>query len=149
SAPKVIPFRKREEAEERASRVGMGAFLVAWTMHFGALLLMYAFTRWLLRAPEIFPMPEPPCRLPLASTLVTGACSVVLESGKRGIAQGKRARLEGALGTTLVLGLSFVALQAVLYSQLLALDIGFGRSAQTAVFWGLHWAHVAHVLVGI
>lgn len=127
----------------------MGAFLISWAMHFGALLLMYGCTRWLLRSGELFPMPVLPWKLPLVSTGLVLASSLTLEAGKRSIARGDRRLLVGSLGSTIVLGAAFVVLQGFLYHQLLSLDIGFGRSAQTAIFWGLHWAHVAHVLVGL
>src|SRR5690606_12611594 len=116
-SPKVIPFRKKEAAEERAARVGMGAFLLSWGMHFGALLLMYACTRWLLRAPEIFPMPELPWQLPLFSTGLALGSSAVLEVGKRSIARGDRSLLLGCLSGTIALGTGFVVLQALLYGD--------------------------------
>lgn len=128
-------------------RWGTALFLCAEAATFGAGFAYYGFVRagqW------------PPGHLPhLLSSLVavnTGllvASSVTLHLAHGALTSGRRRRFLGLLGTTLVLGLVFLAGQAYEYYQFVVVeDFVLADGAFASAFYGLTGLHGLHVGLG-
>jgi len=128
----------------------MVIFLASWAMMFAALFFAYGYVR--SRA-LVWPPPDLPLlpiALPLANTLVLGVSSAVLQFGNWSIAKGSSRRLVWALGLTVALGIVFLALQLVLWSQLYREGLRPSSGGPYgSVFYGLTCFHAVHVAVGL
>jgi cytochrome c oxidase subunit III len=92
---------------------------------------------------------EPPrLVLPVIMMLILLSSSAVLSWGERGIRAGNPRRLRAGLGATIVLGLVFLALQAVEYHEKL-LHFSPRMGAYPSLFYTITGFHGVHVTVGL
>ncbi len=138
--------------DERAVRgtsspvMGMVLFVAGEAMFFAALFAAYFSIRAATRIwpPARIGIPELPIPAVLTVTLVTS--SVVLQFGVRAIRRGRVATFERLLGLTILLGLSFLALQGYDYSQL---TFGIKDGIYPSLFYVMTGVHMAHVVGGV
>ncbi len=138
--------------DERAVRgtsspvMGMVLFVAGEAMFFAALFAAYFSIRAGAKVwpPAKIGTPELPIPAVLTATLVSS--SVVLQVGIRAIRRGRVATFERLLGLTILLGLSFLALQAYDYSQL---TFGVKAGIYSSLFYVMTGLHMAHVIGGV
>jgi cytochrome c oxidase subunit 3 len=145
---RILTFRADEE-REFTSRVGMLVFLGSWAMMFGALFFSYALLR--LRAPAWPPPDSPalPVGLPAAATGVMALSSLALW---RATARLRADRIDAFVRWLLLatlLGLAFLALQAVAWAGLWATGLTTRSGPFGSVFYMLTAFHALHVVVGL
>jgi cytochrome c oxidase subunit 3 len=145
----ILPLRQRPTLEDRTSRVGMIVFVAGWTMMFGALLIVYLSLR--SRAPGWPPPGLPTIERGLPS-IATGALlssSATLQLGLHAIRNARPIALRGYLLATLLLGLSFLALQIASWVHMAHRGLRPTESVYASCFFGLTAFHAVHVLVGL
>lgn len=125
----------RPEQRELAAAVGISVFLASWAMVFISLL----FAHELLSARSTEETPALPVALAAANTMV-----LVLSSG---LARLRRPRL--AAGLAAVAGLGFVALQSLLWWELVVRGVLPTETRTASSIYALTGFHAVHVLVGI
>jgi cytochrome c oxidase subunit 3 len=139
-------------AEDRGIRgtsspvMGMVLFVAGESMFFAALFAAFFSIR---AAAKVWPpagirAPELPLPAVLTAILVTS--SVVLQLGLRAIRRGRPVAFERLLGLTVLLGLSFLALQGYDYSQL---SFGIRDGIYPSLFYVMTGLHMAHVAGGV
>src|SRR5262249_53544187 len=116
----VVRLRPRGRREDTTSFIGMAIFLGAWGMTFAGLFFAYFDVR--LSATEWPPHGEAalPLVLPAINTVLLLASSVTLALGLRAVRMARPEGLRRGLLVTLALGTVFVALQVIVWRQLLA-----------------------------
>lgn len=146
---KVIPYRGPRTQTEWNQFLGMVIFLASWAMLFAALFFVYGGLR--ARAAVWPPVDAPPLPLlwPALNTGVVLLSSYCLHRGIQGMRRGDEARVPGWLGGALVLGIGFVALQALVWWQLYRAGLTPQSGTYGSAFFGLTWVHAAHVIVGL
>ncbi len=138
--------------DERAVRgtsgpvMGMVLFVAGESMFFAALFAAYFSVR---AAAAVWPpvsvgTPELPIPAILTAILVTS--SIVLQFALRAIRRGRAATFERLLALTILLGVSFLALQAYDYSQL---TFGIKDGIYPSLFYVMTGLHMAHVVGGV
>ncbi len=135
-APPVLPASERRRRQ--TSLLGMVMFMGAWVMLFAALFFAYGVLRVRSTA---WPPPEVP-RLPRA---VPGLATLLLALSSAAL--GRRQRWSvvlAALG-----GLGFLALQALVWRQLILAGMRPPLGPYASVFFGLTAFHALHVAVGV
>ncbi|AGB32073.1 cytochrome c oxidase subunit III [Natrinema pellirubrum DSM 15624] len=145
----LLPARDAGSPESRESYVSTTLlFLATDVSTFGALFVYYAFVRvgaW------------PPAELPplvgslvAANTAILLASSVTFHYAHAALEAGNRRRFLGFLGTTLALGIVFLAGQAYEYYEFVAVE-GFSldSGAFGTAFYGLTGLHGFHVALGV
>jgi cytochrome c oxidase subunit III len=138
--------------DERAVRgtsspvMGMVLFVSGESMFFAALFAAYFSVRAAAKVwpPSSIGIPEIPIPATLTATLVTS--SVVLQFAVRAIRRGRVGTFERLLVLTILLGLSFLALQAYDYSQL---TFGIKDGIYPSLFYVMTGLHMAHVVGGV
>jgi heme/copper-type cytochrome/quinol oxidase subunit 3 len=138
--------------DERAVRgtsspvVGMVLFVAGEAMFFAALFAAYFSVRASAKAwpPASIGIPELP--VPAVLTAILVSSSVVLQFGIRAIRRGHKATFERMLGLTILLGLSFLALQGYDYSSL---TFGIKQGIYPSLFYVMTGLHMAHVIGGV
>jgi cytochrome c oxidase subunit 3 len=143
----LIPTRADPDA--RASYVSTTLlFLVTDVSTFGALFVYYFFVRvgtW------------PPAELPpllgslvVVNTAILLASSVTFHYASEAVAGGDRRRFLALLGTTLALGVVFLAGQAYEYYEFVAAEgFSLGSGVFGTAFYGLTGLHGLHVALGV
>lgn len=138
--------------DERAVRgtsspvMGMVLFVAGEAMFFSALFGAYLSVRTSASVwpPKSIGVPQLPIPSALTAILVTS--SVVLQFGVAAIRRGRPATFERLLGLTILLGLSFLALQGFDYSQL---TFGIKDGIYPSLFYVMTGLHMAHVVGGV
>jgi heme/copper-type cytochrome/quinol oxidase subunit 3 len=128
---------------------GMILFVTTEATFFAAALGSYFY----LRFQSGGPWPPPPLEAPkLTKAFIMTALllpsSVPVMWAERGIRKGQRWRLRAGLTITLVLGLSFLAMQAWEYSEDTRKHT-FTTDAYSSLFYGITTFHGFHVAVGL
>jgi len=138
----------RARAEETTGAIGMMVALASWAMMFAALF----FSFLVLRA-QAKSWPPPgltlPLALPLLNTVVMVASSFTLKRSLGRLRAGDRRASVTSMAATFALGVTFVALQVLLWQQLWADGIRFGTGIVGAVLYALTSLHALHVVGGI
>ncbi len=102
--------------------------------------------------PKLFPAPKDvidPWHLPLINTILLVSSSVTVTLAHHALRHGKRGALKAWLGLTILLGLSFLTLQAVEYVEAYhELGLTLGSGIYGATFFMLTGFHGAHVTIG-
>jgi cytochrome c oxidase subunit 3 len=139
-------------AAHRSSRieaplVGIYLFLASEAMLFGSFFAAYFFAR-VSADPGEWP-PEPfklPVYLALLNTIILVTSSFTVHWALQSIKRNHRAGLIAGLGLTMLLGLTFLLIQAREYTR-----IGFAPkdNAFATTFFGLTGLHGLHVFVGL
>jgi cytochrome c oxidase subunit III len=145
----VIPYRPVAARGEETAWLGMAIFLGSWAMMFASLFFAYGFLR--LRQPGWPPpgTPQLPRLLPAVNTGVLALTSLALQRALRSARRGESAQVVTALVGSLFLGLSFVALQVLLWTSLFKSGLALEDGSLAAVVYGLTGFHALHVLVGL
>lgn len=128
---------------------GMVIFLGAWAMMFGALFFSYAVLR--IRAP-IWPPPglgPLPLAVPAINTLILMGSGRTLSRALEWLRHGELERCRRDLLRTLLLGVSFVALQCSVWASLWRGGLHLDSGAYGGTFYLLTVFHALHVLVGL
>ena len=138
--------------QERAPRemsgpiLGMVLFVASEAMFFAAFFGAYFTIR---ASSDVWPpkgIPHLKIDIATVLTVILVSSSVVLQLAVRSIRRGATARMVTLLGTTIVLGIAFLALQLYDYSKL-----GFGVKDGTfgTLFYVMTGLHMAHVFGGV
>jgi len=102
--------------------------------------------------PKTFPAPKDvidPWHLPLINTILLVSSSVTVTLAHHALRHAKRGALKAWLGLTILLGLSFLTLQAVEYVEAYhELGLTLGSGIYGATFFMLTGFHGAHVTIG-
>jgi cytochrome c oxidase subunit III len=138
--------------DERAVRgtsspvMGMVLFVSGESMFFAALFAAYFSVRAAAKVwpPSSIGIPEIP--IPATLTAILVSSSVVLQFAVRAIRRGRVGTFERLLVLTVLLGLSFLALQAYDYSQL---TFGIKGGIYPSLFYVMTGLHMAHVVGGV
>ncbi|MCA9618784.1 MAG: cytochrome c oxidase subunit 3 [Myxococcales bacterium] len=141
---------ERKVREDFTPAVGMAVALAAFGMMFAGLFFVYAGLR--VRS-DFWPppgMPRPPLLLPSANTLVmlvsSGTLVHALRRGRLGDGRG----MAQWLGLTVGLGVAFVALQLLLWRQMMAMGVTMASGgAFASVLYVLTVLHALHVAAGV
>lgn len=129
-----------------AGLIGATLFIVSESMFFLGLFLAWF---WLRAMSQAWPPPDTPplsIGLPAFNTFILAISVALVAWAERGIAAGRANRLRVGMGAAAMLGLVFMALQAVEFAGL-----GFGphSSAYGSAFFFLMGFHVARVFGGV
>ncbi len=127
---------------------GMALFVATEATMFASLIASYLF---LGTANAGWPPPgieRPALRLPPIMTVVLLASSGTMWWAERGIRAGDRSRLRLGLAATLVLGVAFLAVQAVEYRDKLQKVLPTAH-AYAATFYTITSFHALHVITGL
>ena len=145
----VIPYRPPRARGDDTAWLGMAIFLGSWAMMFASLFFSYGVLR--LRQPAWPPAGTPPLPLflPVLNSGVIVLTSIALQRALVAARRGDRSRVVGGLIAGLVLGITFVALQTVLWTSLFASGLSLGDGALAGVVYGLTGFHALHVVVGL
>jgi len=132
--------------DDRRGSVGMLMFILTEASLFVMLFFSYFY---LGRNHPLWPPDPPPAlTLPLSMLAVLLTSSVVLHLGERGLQRGARGLARPAVAVTILLGLAFLALQALEYankSQMLLPT----TNAYGSIFYAITGVHGLHVVVGL
>jgi cytochrome c oxidase subunit III len=145
----VIPYRPVAARGEDTAWLGMAIFLGSWAMMFASLFFAYGVLR--LRQPGWPPPGTPalPELLPAVNTGVLGLTSLALEGALRSARRGASSQVVARLSAGLLLGVTFVALQVLLWTSLYKSGLALEDGSLAAVVYGLTGFHALHVLVGL
>jgi cytochrome c oxidase subunit III len=138
--------------DERAVRgtsspvMGMVLFVAGEAMFFAAFFGVYFAVRtsaplWPPRGVTV-----PQLAIPSTLTAILVSSSVVLQIGVGAVRRGRTATFRSLLALTLLLGLSFLALQAYDYSRL---TFGVRDGIYPSLFYVMTGLHMAHVAGGV
>jgi cytochrome c oxidase subunit 3 len=138
--------------DERAVRgtsspvMGMVLFVAGEAMFFAAFFGVYFSIRTSASVwpPKTIGIPELP--IPAALTVILVSSSVVLQLGVAALRRGRSTTFRGLLGLTILLGASFLALQAYDYSRL---SFGVRDGIYPSLFYVMTGLHMAHVAGGV
>jgi heme/copper-type cytochrome/quinol oxidase subunit 3 len=145
----IVPFRPPRRPRDVTAYIGMVIFLGGWAMLFAALFFSYGVVRvkasvW----PPAGDLPLPRL-LPGVNTLVMLGSSATLALGLRSIRNARPAAFKRWLAATIALGVTFCALQAVVWHKMLLAGLLPSTDIYGSVFYLLTCFHALHVLVGI
>ncbi|MFC0005571.1 cytochrome c oxidase subunit 3 [Micromonospora siamensis] len=128
---------------------GMVMFVVTEATLFACLLGSYFYLRFQYAGP--WPpgdIGKPKLLVPLVMTAVLLPSSLPVVWAEHGIRKGQRWRLRAGLAATLVLGVTFLALQANEYAEKLR-EFTMTTNAYGSLFYLITGFHGLHVLVGL
>lgn len=128
---------------------GMVMFVGTEATLFACLLGSYFYLRFQYGSP--WPpdgIEEPELLRPLVMTAVLLPSSLPVIWAERGIRQGQRRRLQFGLAATLLLGATFLALQATEYAELLR-EFTLTTNVYGSLFYVITGFHGLHVLIGL
>lgn len=144
----VVPFRRKPSQRATTSFVGMAIFLGAWSITFAALFFAYADMRL---STDRWPDADvvAPLLLPSLNTILIVASSVAMFFGLRSIRSAQPRHFVAWLMATLVLGIGFLTLQVVVWTQLVHAGLRWDSGRYGSVFYMLTVFHALHVLAGL
>lgn len=143
-AAESLPFAA-EAGRHSPGWWGMVCVLVTEGALFILLLFSYVYTgsfdhsHWMLDGP-------PDLKLALPNTLILLLSSLTVWWAEKGIKSGKVGQLRAGLGLTLLLGIVFMTIQGIEYSNK---KFGPSRDAYSSLFYTITGFHGAHVIVGL
>jgi cytochrome c oxidase subunit 3 len=132
----VLPALERRRRQ--TSLLGMVMFMGAWVMLFAGLFFAYGVLRVRATAWPPAEVPRLPRALPAVATLLLALSSAAL---------GRRERRSVALAA--LGGVGFLALQALVWRQLILAGMRPPLGPYASVFFGLTAVHALHVVVGV
>jgi cytochrome c oxidase subunit III len=145
----VVTYRSPRAKDESTAFVGMVVFLASWAMLFAAMFFAYGVVRMRARSWPPLDLPPLPLRLPALNTLVLAGSSVALQYAVSSVRRGRARILTVSLGTSLILGTTFLALQALVWRDLYVQGLTPRGGPYPSVFFGLTGFHAIHVAVGL
>jgi len=146
--PGAHPPAAHQSSRVPAVLVGIYLFLASEAMLFGSFFAAYYFARVAVDHGDVWP-PEGfhlPVYLSLLNTIILVTSSFTVHWAIQSIKRENRAGLIAGLGLTILLGLTFLLIQAREYTRL-----GFAPkdNAFATTFFGLTGLHGLHVFVGL
>ncbi len=138
--------------DERAVRgtsaavTGMVLFVAGESMFFAALFAAYFAVRSSATVWPPLRIGTPELPIPTLLTVILVTSSIVLQFGLRAIRRGRVASFERLLALTILLGLTFLGLQAYDYSQL---TFSIKDGIYPSLFYVMTGLHMAHVIGGV
>ncbi len=139
----------RAGANRERLKLGMWLFLGSEVMFFSGLIIAYLVLRF--RSPN-WPVPSEILDVPITALntffLIVSSYTVVrsLEAIRRGDVE----RLQSGLAQTLILGITFLSIQAYEYNHLITVEgLSLNSSLFGATFFTLTGFHGFHVLIGV
>ncbi len=133
--------------DENTAKLGMWIFLGSWAMLFAGLFFTYGAIREATARWPPAGLPRLPLGLPALNTLALLASSALLQLGLSRTRRGERAAL--AVFGAFSLGLIFLSLQLVVWTQVWKSGMTVTGGPYPSVFYGLTAFHALHVLVGL
>ena len=129
-----------------ASTLGMLLFIISEIMLFGAFFTAYFFFRVVVNDEWPAAGTELPVLIAGINTAILVSSSLTMHWALVAAKNGNRFGLRAGLTTTLLLGMTFLAVQINEY-----IHVGFSPAdnAQGSIFYGLTGLHGAHVFVGL
>jgi cytochrome c oxidase subunit 3 len=126
--------------------LGMLLFIISEVMIFGAFFTAYFFIRVVAGDPWPAPGQEIPTGPVAVNTAVLISSSFTMHWAQTSIRHGNRRGLQAGIVATLLLGITFLALQINEY-----VNLGYAPhdTAQGSIFYGLTGLHGAHVCIGL
>ncbi len=128
---------------------GMFLFVTTEATLFACLLASYFYLRFVHAGP--WPpagIEDPKLLKPLVMTALLVTSSVTMVVADHAIRHGHQRRLQAALAATILLGLSFLGLQAAEYSEKLS-TFSWTTNAYGSLFFTITGFHGVHVVVGL
>lgn len=146
SAPALDRLLSIPEAESRSpGRLGMALVIATEATFFAFLLFSYFYLASM--ATGAWPPDGPPdLKLALPNTIILIVSSGTIWWAESGIKKGKQGQLRLGLAITLVLGIIFLALQALEYSHKTFTP---ATDAYSSLFFTITGFHGAHVFAGL
>jgi len=142
-------YRRRPRGAALTAHVGMAIFLGSWAMLFAGLFFAYAFVR--ARAPVWPPLDAPPLPrlIPGLNTLAIAASSAAVVRAVRAQELGRGRSASLRLGAAVVLGVTFLVLQTLVWTDLWRAGLVPSGGPFPSVFYAFTAFHALHVLVGL
>ena len=140
---------RRPSEAELTARVGMVIFLGSWAMLFLALFFAYALVRARSAGWPPPGVPRLPRLLPGLNTAVVAASSVAMVIAVRAGELGRAHAAARALAAAAALGVAFIGLQGVVWSDLWSAGLLPDGGPFPSVFYAFTTFHALHVLVGL
>lgn len=125
---------------------GMVSVIATESMLFACLFASYIFLMGSIEAFGAEGGKYPPLGLPIPMTVLLLSSSVAMYWGERGIRRGDQMRLRIGMAVSFVLGVAFLVLQAIEYSNKHARP---STSAYDSLFYTITFTHGMHVFVGL
>ncbi len=144
----LLRYPPPREREENTAWLGMLVFLGSWAMLFAGIFFAYGVVRASTHHWPPDGLPRLPIALPAANTLVIGLSSLALQMGYERLKKGAPAAAS-LLFVALALGTLFLALQAVLWTQVWRSGLSPDRGPYPSAFWALTGFHALHVAIGV
>lgn len=130
--------------------VGIVVALGSWAMMFAALFFAYAATRVQARQWPPPGMPVAPKLLPSISTAIIVASSVTVQSAVNKLRKlGDRAMFQRLFAVTIFLGLGFLEVQWLLWSELKRRGLYLTSGVYGSILCGFTYVHAAHIVAGL
>lgn len=147
SAP-VVALRPHAK-EDANSYVGIVIALASWAMMFMGLFFVYGAVR--VSTPTWPPLgaPKLPVTLPAINTAVIVASSVAVQRALGRLKQGETERFKRGVAITVFLGVTFLELQALLWSDVRHLGVTMSSGIYGSIFFGFTYLHAAHIVAGL
>jgi cytochrome c oxidase subunit 3 len=141
----AAPATLTRRIEDRRGQAGMACFIFTEGMLFVMLFFSYFYLghgapHWAAEPPTL--------ALPLTMLAVLLASSVTLHWGERRIDEGRSLAARLAVAVTIVLGLSFLAIQAVEFRERLQ-EVRPDTDAYGSMFYLITSVHAVHVVLGL
>ncbi|MCE7984980.1 MAG: cytochrome c oxidase subunit I [Caldilinea sp. CFX5] len=122
---------------------GMAGLIMIETVVFASLVASYFYLRASAQEWPLEGLKPPDLLLPSINALILFASSIPIYLADRGIRRGNQTHLKVGLAVSFVLGLIFLALKYVEYSNL---DYNWATNAYTSIVWTITGFHSAHVI---
>ena len=145
----VVPYRSPRLRDERTAYLGMVVFLASWAMLFAALFFVYGGVRARMLVWPPTDLPRLPLLLPGLNLLLIAFSSAALQLGLASVRAGRATLVRPALGTSVVLGAVFLALQLVVWRQVYFAGLKPDTGPYASAFYALTCFHALHVVVGL
>jgi cytochrome c oxidase subunit III len=132
---------------QRSGRIGVWVFIVSETMFFAALFFAWYYMR--VTAGQVWPplgAEKPPMLPAVINTVITVLSGVTMWYANRAIARDNRRGLVVGAAVSAVLGMLFMAVQTIEFSDLARLA---QQDAYGSMFIVVLFFHVARVLIGV
>jgi len=132
-----------DQGQEIISSVGMIVALVSFAMLFATLMMGFAMFRFTAPVWPPAGMVKPSLLLPSLSTICIFLSSLTYIWFEKNISNKK------GLIATIVLGLGFMFLQSLLWSNLKNQGIFVSSGIFPSIIYAFTWVHAAHIVVGL
>ena len=144
----VIALRPHAK-EDTSSYVGIVVALASWAMMFAGFFFIYAAVRSRATSWPPLGVPKLPVTLPAINTAVIVASSVVIHRAVKHLQAGAIEKFKRGIAIGLFLGVTFLELQALLWSDVRHMGVYMSSGIYGSIFFGFTYLHAAHIVVGL